>query len=81
MHSAHAAIDDRNDGRYYYAHCTFCGWEGTASKSHKEAAEQAVGHSDTGVLMASYQDMKLQFPDASWEQVFGLEEIPDEVDS
>lgn len=77
MHSAYAAVEDKEDGRYYTAHCTFCGWEGTVTTSHKLAAEQAVEHSDTAVLLSKYEDMKLQYPDATWEQVFSLEDVED----
>lgn len=77
MHSAYAEVQDEQGTRYYVAHCTFCGWRGDVTESHKLAAEQAVQHSDTAVLMAAYRDMKLQYPDATWEQVFSLEEVED----
>lgn len=77
MHSAIAEIEDREDGRYYVAHCTFCGWEGTLTPSHKLAAEEAVGHTDTAVLKANYEDAKIQYPNATWEEVFSLEEVED----
>lgn len=75
MHSAGAYIHDEDGTRYYAAYCTFCKWGGTKTRSHKLAAEEAVQHSDTAVLLRQFEDMRLSYPNVTWEEAFSLYEV------
>lgn len=77
MHTATPYVEDEDSTRYYAAYCTFCKWSGTKTRSHKLAAEEAVQHSDTAVLLRQFEDMKFSYPDVTWEQAFSLYEVED----
>ena len=77
MHSAGAYIHDEDGTRYYFAFCTYCGWSGNTTRSHKLAAEEAVEHSDTAVLLRQFEDMRLSYPNVTWEEAFSLYEVED----
>ena len=75
MHTAGPYVQDEDGTRYYAAYCTFCKWSGTKTRSHKLAAEEAVQHSDTTVLLRQFEDMKFSYPEITWEEAFSLYEV------
>ena len=77
-HAAFAAIGEGQDD--HYAFCN-CGWTTEYTKDRKEAVRWAADHSDPEVLERQLEDMRLTWPDLTMDQMLGLEEIPDEVDS